>query len=165
MRLLLVTITAVLQMVEPVMVHMSTPRSRLQQVLILLLMWMVAGETLLEYMIGPITHYIILHYLYHLPVAHTNTLFLVLVYPAQTKTYLHITHSPSLCVFHKDISSLISRLFHLLQSLKYVVDERLLGSDCSFQFRDACLIRLLLPINFLESGGGDGVYRIVVQNM
>jgi hypothetical protein len=52
-----------------------------------------------------------------------------------------------------------------LQSLENVIDERLLGGDGGFQIRDARLIGLLLAVDFLEGGGGDGVYRIVFQYM
>ena len=49
-----------------------------------------------------------------------------------------------------------------LQSLQNVVDERLLGGDGGFQFRNPRLIRLLLSVYFLEGGGGDIVYMFCV---
>ena len=51
----------------------------------------------------------------------------------------------------------------LIQSLEDVVDERLLGGDGGLEFRDACLIRLLLTVDFLEGGGGDCPYCIFIN--
>jgi hypothetical protein len=38
-----------------------------------------------------------------------------------------------------------------------------LGGDGGLEFRDACLIRLLLTVDFLECGGGDGENCVLVK--